>query len=870
MSDCSKAIATALGDETISESQATEILQRMENLAKARASERGLRVDEALKEVAGEMKAGDDSLRLIDRRNRLMSLAALKNQLETISNGKKLWGNALYDSMTRAYKNQQTFNAKFVASFAAKLDELGLTEIWRSQKYSKEFHLESWNPDKPVMEGELGNRIHEFMQFFLGERKQRNAMLNRKGTYYPEHDNYGFLQSYSTERLWNMGGKMDDGHKARTKEAFLTLVNAMKIDEANTYEGRDKAKFWNQVFENLYAGSHEKLQDKIDVDKFQGVHGSIANKLSESRLIWFKDAESQWQWNQAIGTGDYGEQMMHEMNRAARALAVMTEFGPNWKNTVEMIPRQLKAMATTIDESGNARPDSAKQVQSIDKLPLDAYTRILSGEADISRNPTASRWVKNAIIWTHNSKLGFATIASVGDMAMEHNQLMANGMGTLEAMGAMMNRIRDKKVLAGLDVASHDIIGSLNGRFGVGTYAGINGRISHVLHKVNFFNMWNDGIKGNTTTSLSWWLGEHSNLEFGKLPAGLQTELGRESITASDWEALRSIAQAAPSESAELAPSGRKFLFMDKLPEIDDSHIDRLVGEKGWKVTDANRARVRDDLEVKLGRYYSEQQAKAMNTPDLRTRYITTWGASQAGGFPREVANLLMVFKAFPITTALNWKQRAVEAGVFTNPANWGEGQWSFMGHQARLMAAMATAGYLAMTARDLLNGRTRRKLFDDNGNPNGSVFFDAIAKGGGLGIYGDFLFSEYDRQYKSALGALAGPVIGQLDPLTALTTNVRKQAFGEKPPEKPLAELFNMSVNNLPFGNLFYTRPILNALIFWNIREALSPGVLRRAEHNARGLNYQDFWLEPSAIGTIPISEPGRKLEQVGRAFAQ
>lgn len=870
MSDCSKAINTALGDETISEGQATEILQRMENLAKARASERGLRIDEALKEIAGEMQAGHEALRLIDRRNRLMSIAAFKEQLNTITNGKKLWGKALFDSLDRAFKNQQVFNAKFVASFAAGLDKFGLTEIWRAQQHSKTFHLESWNPEHQVMEGDLGKRIHEFMQFFLGEREQRNAMLNRKGTYNPEHGNYGFLQSYSTERLWKMGGQMDDGHKARTKEAFLGLVDSMNIDESKTYEGRDKAKFWNQVFENLYAGSHERLPDRIDVDKFQGVHGSIANKLSEARLIWFKDADSQWRWNQKIGSGDYGEQMMREMNRAARALAVMTEFGPNWKNTVELVPRTLKAMATTIDESGNARSDSAKQVQSLDKLPLDAYTRILSGEADISRNPTASRWVKNAVIWTHNSKLGFATIASIGDMAMEHNQLMANGMGALDAMGAMMTRITDKKVLAGLDVTSHDIIGSLNGRFGVGTYAGINSRVSHVLHKVNFFNMWNDGIKGNTTTSLSWWLGEHSKMEFDKLPPGLRNELGRESITASDWDALRSIAQPAPSEAAELAPSRRKFLFMDKLSEIDDSHIDRLVEEKGWKITDPNRQRVRDDLEVKLGRYFVEQQSKAMNTPDLRTRYVTTWGASQAGGFPREVANLLMVFKSFPITTALNWKQRAMEAGVFTNPAKWGEGQWSFMGHQARLMTAMSIAGYLAMTARDLLNGRTRRSLLDDNGKPNGAVWFDAMARGGGLGIYGDFLFSEYDRQYKSALGALAGPVIGQLDPLTALATNTRKKAFGEKTPEKPLSELFQLSVNNLPFGNLFYVRPILNALIFWNIREALSPGVLRRAEQNARTLNQQGFWLEPSAIGTIPISEPGRKLEQIGHAFSQ
>jgi hypothetical protein len=856
MSDCVKAIKTAVGDETISDAQATELLQRMQNMAEARRSERGLRIDEALKEIAGEMRAGSDSMRLIDRRNRLLSLAAFKQKLSTISNSKN-WGKGFKAQLEQTYAKGRALEKRFMAPFAAKVEELGLSADFRAQKYSKEFYLEAWNVGRggeaPVVEGEIGRKIHELMKFYIGARKERNALKNRNGAYYPEHDDYGFLQSYSAERVRNLGGVMDEGNKARARTAFNGLIAALNVNAEKTFNGKDPALFWKQVFDNLYAGTHEILPDKIDIDKFSGVHGSLANKLSESRLIWFADAESQWAWNSAIGAGDYAEIMMREMSGSARAVALMSEWGPNWKNTTDLVNTSLEAM-------GKERDDSVKQVDSLKAFKLDSYRKLVSGEADISTRPTLSRLTRNINSWIHTAKMGAATISSFPDVVMVNNQMAVNGISSKDRFGAQLDFVKDKSVIRGLNVVSHSFIGSLLNRFGVDGFTGMAARASHKLNQLNFFNSWNDMNQEVVTSTLSWWLGENSGKVFGELHPGLQRELSRAGIKDAEWDAVRSTARNIADEAGELAPEAKQYVLLDGIAELPDATLDRIITSRGLTVSNANRQRVRDDLDMKLSTYFSQQSDAALNVPDLKTRYITTLGAAQEGSLPRAVGNLLMMFKSFPISVALRFKGRVEEAGLLDGP--WGKGQWSFAFQQAKLIAFASIAGYAAMTTKDILNGRTRRKLFGEDGLPNMSVITASMARGGGLGIMGDFLFSEYDRQYKSALASLAGPSLGLIDPLGALYTGARKIASGEDTNERPGSELFQLASNNLPFGNLFYIRPIMNAFVWWNIREALSPGVLRRAERKARDINYQDYFIEPSEIADIPITEPGRKME--------
>ena len=144
------------------------------------------------------------------------------------------------------------------------------------------------------------------------------------------------------------------------------------------------------------------------------------------------------------------------------------------------------------------------------------------------------------------------------------------------------------------------------------------------------------------------------------------------------------------------------------------------------------------------------------------------------------------------------------------------------------------------MAIKDALKGRTPKSLVNKDGSFNWEVLVSSAQRGGGLGIYGDLLFNEYDRSYKNALTTLAGPVFGQLPEVAAIGSSaVRGQKFAQP--------LKNLMVQNTPYINLFYVRPVLDYMILWQIQEMLSPGSVRKIERKIEKENNQSFFISPS-----------------------
>jgi hypothetical protein len=137
----------------------------------------------------------------------------------------------------------------------------------------------------------------------------------------------------------------------------------------------------------------------------------------------------------------------------------------------------------------------------------------------------------------------------------------------------------------------------------------------------------------------------------------------------------------------------------------------------------------------------------------------------------------------------------------------------------------------------------------DEGGDINWDVWIMSLQRGGGLGIYGDLLLSEYDTQYRHALSTLAGPVFGQIDPLAAMGSKAMGAATGKEGvrAESLLYDAEKFAEGNIPYSSLFYVKPVLDYFIFWNLKEMASPGVLKRTERSVKDKNHQDFWVTPS-----------------------
>ena len=122
-----------------------------------------------------------------------------------------------------------------------------------------------------------------------------------------------------------------------------------------------------------------------------------------------------------------------------------------------------------------------------------------------------------------------------------------------------------------------------------------------------------------------------------------------------------------------------------------------------------------------------------------------------------------------------------------------------------------------------------------------------AFIKGGSLGIYGDFLYSQSGttRYGSGPLEVLAGPTIGAA--ATAVTAVVQAgNAMSEGKDTHLAAKLINMGKGFVPAQNLWYTRAATDHLIFQNAQEMLSPGYLANMRANSMKNFKQDWWWSP------------------------
>jgi hypothetical protein len=165
------------------------------------------------------------------------------------------------------------------------------------------------------------------------------------------------------------------------------------------------------------------------------------------------------------------------------------------------------------------------------------------------------------------------------------------------------------------------------------------------------------------------------------------------------------------------------------------------------------------------------------------------------------------------------------------------------------MMVAMTTFGYLAMVAKDTARGLTPRDPTDPK------TIMAAMAQGGGLGIYGDFLFGEFNKYGHSALATLSGPTFGQFEDFAKLYSRFRDG-------DKVAGQAVRFLLNNTPFLNLFYTRAAWDYLFLYQLQESVNPGYLSRLEGRIMRDNHQAFYLPPTQ--KIPFGGGDKLLEGV------
>ena len=233
----------------------------------------------------------------------------------------------------------------------------------------------------------------------------------------------------------------------------------------------------------------------------------------------------------------------------------------------------------------------------------------------------------------------------------------------------------------------------------------------------------------------------------------------------------------------------------------------------------------KDDLRTKFASYLTDTADTAIPTPGARERAIMNQGLPR-GTIGGEAIRLIMQLKGFPITYITKGMGRQLSSGGLVG--------------LSKMMVGTTMMGYLANATKDVLKGRDPQEVFGENYTLNTETLTRAFVQGGGAGIYGDFIFGEFNRFGQSPLETFAGPTLGTASDILKIFAKFRDG-------DDASASTVRLALRNTPFINLFYTKLALDYLFVYELQEFANPGYLKRMEKRMERETGQEFYIPPS-----------------------
>jgi len=694
---------------------------------------------------------------------------------------------------------QKTLQGLYLGGLNDELERAGVFDAFRTGTLDREVARALWqlNSRKPNLEGlpkqavDIARIVHKYQEVARSD-------ANKAGAWIGKLEGWIVRQSHDP---WKIG---------RATFADWTGFVEPRLDWSRMEQQlgpiKDRRAFLREVYTALASGVHVQAKGATNSSGFKGP-ANLAKRMSQERLLHFTDADAWSDYNERFGVGNIREAVFSGLMSSARNTGLMRVLGTNPSSMLQQLVDEL---GRRIDAAGD--PKQLEQFAAWTRPGGRLWNHLaeVDGSAGIAVDRTVARVASNVRAIQSMAKLGGAVISSVSDLATYASEISFQGRGFLSGMAEALQAVGQgrpagerRDILSSLGVffesLSADLTrqGSLDESFG-----GWTSRSLQQFFKWNLLNWWTDSLRGSAALSMSNYLALNARRSWSQLPKDLKHVLGLYRITEGDWDHMR-------ENGVTQAADGRLYMVPDNLDE--------------------QRARM-------LRQYVTDRAYTAVLEPDAGTRAAWIKFGTKPGTFTGELVRFVMQFKGYPAA----YTRQILGREVFGRAAEpLAEG--SLVG-LAQIIVTSTVLGYGAMSVKEILKGRTPRDPTDWR------TILAAMTQGGGAGIYGDFLFGEFNRFGRTPLESAAGPTLGAVsDTLRLWSQLVRGDADG--------GDALRLAINNTPFLNLFYARPTLDYLVLWDIQEALSPGTLRRMQQRIERQQEQRFLVSPAADRARPIT---------------
>ena len=709
-------------------------------------------------------------------------------------------------------------HAQLVGPMVAELRAAGLLDALkrRDRAFERDIAREMWRVTDPSARA-TGNRAAEQAAAILHRTQDRGRLLqNDAGAWIGQAEHYVVRQSHDMLKVRGAGD-------ATAFQAWRDMIEPRLAERSFDGLAADtpaaRTEFLRATWAALADGVHDTATGSEWLTGFKGP-ANMAKKASQERVLWFRDADAFMDYNERFGKGGIVDGVLSGVEHSARNAAVMRTLGTNPEAMFRHVVDTLRNRAHEAGDFG--------RVDGFGKAGTSANDRILdvvTGKANIPGNATLASIGSGVRNLQQLAKLGGVVLSSLPDVVVAAAALRHNGVPLWEGLAHQVHALVPFKGAARREVADHLAVGvdgtlsRLHSRFRAED--GIPGRMASMIegfHRFTLLTQWTDSMKGGMGDMLSHNLARRAGAEFGALPSLMQTTLRRYGIEAAEWEAIRQ----APQRAAD----GRHYLLPHLVEQMDDAAVAHLGGDA---------AAAKADLARKVQTYIIDQVREGMTEPTAGVRAMAVQGQAP-GTVAGEGLRMIMQFKSFMMTHIM----RSLNREFRRDGVN--------VGGAATLIVGTTLMGYVSMTLKELAKGRDIRRP-DDAGDWF-KLASASMVQGGGLGIYGDFLFGEANRMGGGFLATLAGPTLGEVDGLFKVLTAARDGTSEHGTAEgmrRGGVEAFQFAKGNTPFINLFYTRAALDYMVFFKLQEEMNPGYLQRYERRAKAQQNQTFWLRPT-----------------------
>ena len=759
---------------------------------------------------------------------------------------------------------QQGIMSKYAGELLAalhkeRLDKLFLSKELEGKVFQAMFDGDDFDVD--VAGGPEAKRIAEIIQI---TQKRMLKRKNQQGAMIAELKNYAVRQSHDPILL-RAGAKTSEELKA-ARQSWVEYMMRPDVLDPKTFENkpptRDGEPYTNEQFladmwDNLVSGQHDKVDalrgDDGSIDKLEGFKGpaNLAKKLSQSRIIHFKNGAAAHAYFQKYSRMSLSDAVMNAIQHDAQSIGLMEKFGTNPKSMFERVVDDIKKMnkddAVKIDQIVKKERSLTNQFKELDGTTRarGAGRPVLFG-ADFAGIAAGWRMLQNM------SKLGMATITSFSDIASKASFINSRtDRGIFTSYARAFSDIfrnyssQDQKRLAFLlNVGVDGYNGDVFARFGANDSGpGKLAKAHNIFFRLNGMNYWNNAQKVGLAKMLAADLATYADRGFGDLPNATRFDLQRYDINETEWNLMRQMELEAVDGNKYMTSSGLDALPDSAIAQAALAKANQTRKRKLKQPTQAMIDKYRDDLSTKIATYLTDAADTAIPTPGAKERAIMNQGLER-GTVLGESIRAIMQLKGFPITyiskgmTGQYYAKKQL-AGMAPN-----EQQFSSSGMVglAQMMVGATMMGYLSVQLKEILKGKEPLEVFSDETALNPELLTKAMLQGGGMGIYGDFLFGEYNKYGQTLSQSLLGPTFGSIDDIARIYNNVLS---GDVDAITKNATRF--AISNTPGYNLFYTKTALDYLFIYGLMERSNPGYLRRMERRMKRDMEQEFYFPPS-----------------------